>query len=231
MLDYENFAKIWAKRTDRWTIVKQFITDWHEPLKPSDGYDVELTMAETRLGCALPMAVKEWYALAGRRRDLDAQNPLCRPLELNWTKSRDESNDDLLVLFNENQGCADWSVKRQDITFVDPPVWFFFHDENNTELDKESETFSEFAMAMLVQVTALGCGNFNLYSESDCAIQDAYSSMGLPECRWTRNPGFSFWSGRDSVIMMAPAGLYWIAARTQIACDQAKKFFNAEVIQ
>ena len=75
------FAALPAARPARWGLVDEFIEIWHPPLGPEDGYpEDDLRAAEARLRCQLPAALREWYALAGRRTDVwSRQDHLAAP--------------------------------------------------------------------------------------------------------------------------------------------------------
>ncbi|MCZ7458247.1 SMI1/KNR4 family protein [Streptomyces sp. WMMC940] len=109
-------------QADAWAFVRGFSAAWSAPLLPTDGFSsTDVQRAEDRLGLRLPPALKEAYALFGRRRDLVAQqNPLLEPDELLLDPS-----GELLVFRSENQGCAGWGVALSDLSREDPPVALF----------------------------------------------------------------------------------------------------------
>ncbi|WP_327281060.1 MULTISPECIES: SMI1/KNR4 family protein [unclassified Streptomyces] len=109
-------------RADAWAFVQGFAAAWSTPLSPTDGFiSADVQRAEDRLGIRLPVALREAYALFGRRRDLVAQqNPLLEPDELLFDPS-----GELLVFRSENQGCAGWGVALADLSSEDPPVALF----------------------------------------------------------------------------------------------------------
>ena len=103
---------------DRWTLVKRFVAHWHEPLREGQGYGAsELDAAERRLGFPLPVALREWYQLAGQRKDLTArQDRLLSPSVL-------KAEHGMLFFHVENQGCCLWGVRREDVGHENPPVF------------------------------------------------------------------------------------------------------------
>ncbi|GAA0593241.1 hypothetical protein [Kribbella sandramycini] len=111
-----------SDRTGPWAFVSAFAASWSAPLSRTDGFaSTDLQRAEARLDLRLPVALREAYALFGRRRDLVAQhNPLLEPDELLLDPS-----GDLLVFRSENQGCAGWGVPLTDLSRADPPVVLF----------------------------------------------------------------------------------------------------------
>lgn len=73
MFDAQKFAVRLAERKDRWSLLTDFAAEWHSPLQEGDGYSAaELDAAEQRLGLKLPLALREWYRLMGRRKDIVA---------------------------------------------------------------------------------------------------------------------------------------------------------------
>jgi hypothetical protein len=102
---------------DRWVNVKDFISAWHRPLGPEDGYsEVEIRETEARLGVKFPEALREWYGFAGKwyakTQGQDKQLPLS---ELMW-------EEDVLVFHVENQSVCQWAIRRESFDQADPPV-------------------------------------------------------------------------------------------------------------
>src|ERR1700719_3298618 len=65
------FEQIPADRGERWRLMRTIIGQWMRPLTEADSTPVEeLDEAEKRLGCSLPLALREWYQLAGRAKDI-----------------------------------------------------------------------------------------------------------------------------------------------------------------
>ena len=67
MFNARDFAPRLAKRKDRWSLLKDFIAEWHGPLEDGGGYSAaEIDAAEQRLGLKLPAALRELYGFAGK---------------------------------------------------------------------------------------------------------------------------------------------------------------------
>ncbi|MGW4379573.1 SMI1/KNR4 family protein [Kitasatospora sp. NPDC004531] len=108
-------------RSDAWGFVRWFADAWTgRPLGPQDGCTAaELAAAEADLGFALPAALREGYALLGRRDDLTRQqDPL---VELSGLHVEDALGG-VLVHRRENQDCASWGIPLARIEQDDPPV-------------------------------------------------------------------------------------------------------------
>ncbi|MFF0520570.1 hypothetical protein ACFYTC_17805 [Actinomadura nitritigenes] len=104
-------------RAAAWTFIREFAAGWGLPLGREDGTpEAELAEAEDRLGLRLPAAVREAYALLGRRPDLHSNlDTLLSPGEL-------AVEHGALVFREENQGAALWGVMLGDLGRDDPPV-------------------------------------------------------------------------------------------------------------
>ena len=90
-------------RTERWDILSDFIAEWYHPLRPGDGYTrAEMQQCAARLGTPLPVALCEWYEMAGRRDDIwGEQDRLLSPEEL-------YCEDGVRHFCIENQGVTRW---------------------------------------------------------------------------------------------------------------------------
>ncbi|MFD9003020.1 SMI1/KNR4 family protein [Streptomyces sp. NPDC059582] len=78
-----------------------------------------MAAAEADLGFELPPALREGYALFGRRDDLTRQqDPLVCPTGLYV----DDARNGVLVFRRENQDCAYWGIPLAQIERDDPPV-------------------------------------------------------------------------------------------------------------
>jgi len=147
MFNAQEFAARLAKREDRWPLLKDFVAEWHTPLKEGDGYSAqEVDTAERRLGFKLPAALREWYLLAGKRKDLTAVQNFLRPPDRLFTRVEDDS--EMLYFYTENQAVVNWGISFNDIRLDDPPVLL---DES---MEMQNDTLSEFITQMVVLETA-----------------------------------------------------------------------------
>jgi hypothetical protein len=78
------FHQLSPRRVERWRLVEEFIEFWFHPLQVGDGCsEAELAATENRRGFPLPAALREWYALSGRRQDMwSSQDELLRLQDL-----------------------------------------------------------------------------------------------------------------------------------------------------
>ncbi len=185
MFRAQDFAARLARREDRWSLLKDFVAEWHTPLKEGDGYAAaELDAAEQRLGLKLQPALREYYLLVGQREDIVAkQNFLVSPDEL-------EVQDGLLVFYSENQSVVEWGVRRRDLKLDDPPVYLNDSGMHETPQKpiRENETLSAFVLQMLVLETAC----FNKYggnaihnAEAVETIRQNFVPLDFPEWHWS----------------------------------------------
>ncbi len=230
MFSAQDFAARLAAREDRWSLLKDFVAEWHAPLKDGDGYTAEeVDAAERRLGLKLPLALREYYLLAGQREDLVAkQNFLVSPDEL-------EIEEGLLEFYCENQGVVHWGVNPDDLHLPDPPV--YLNDDGlyggERENIRQNETLSEFVLQMLVLETAcfteMG-GNAAGDTNTAGIVQANFKPLGLPIWSW---PKYSRLYGRDDVLVELDQGddkncWVWVAALTKEALHEAVKLLNLE---
>ena len=152
MFDAQKFAARLAERKDRWSLLTDFVAEWYSPLQEDDGYSVkELDAAEQRLGLNLPLALREWYRLMGRRKDIVAmQNSLAAPEELEIMEE-----NGVLVFYCENQQVVKWGIQESALALADPPVWLDDSGLHTTRQEpvQENNTLSEFALQMVVLET------------------------------------------------------------------------------
>ncbi|MDN3029598.1 SMI1/KNR4 family protein [Streptomyces sp. S.PB5] len=108
-------------RSQAWDFVRWYADAWMGcPLRLEDGcVEEELAAAEADLGFHLPAALREGFALFGRRDDLTRQqDSLVRPAELYV----DDALNGVLIFRRENQDCAYWGIPLDEIEQEDPPV-------------------------------------------------------------------------------------------------------------
>src|SRR5215469_974335 len=117
------FAEALASAIDTrdgvWQWIRAFAGSWLSPLTERDGCgEDELAAAERRLGHRLPAAVREAYALFGKRPDMTSnQDRLLSPgdVDLDYT-------EEALVFRIENQGVAEWGIQLDHVDQPDPAV-------------------------------------------------------------------------------------------------------------
>lgn len=218
-------AAIPDDRSDRWALLRETASQWYPPLQSTDGAAPgELDSAEGRLGLLLPVALREWYLLAGRRDDIwSRQDHVLSPNEF-------RIKGDHLVLIIENQDVVEWGIRRDEIGSDDPPVYVSSVDDPNVWL-KENDSLSLFALQWFAY--CLKWSNkcrwwANAYVSPDILtrLADNYPRLPLIVRHW---PGPTWFHGcRDLIAQFDPevgsdgAWLH-VVTRTESAAELFKK--------
>ena len=232
MFNAHEFAARLSTQQDRWSLLKDFIAEWHGPLEPGDGYsEAELDAAEQRLGLKLPEALRECYGFAGKFIETFSVNPYAFTAlnELNV----EEDDNEMLWLFAETQAIVTWGIRQQDLTQDDPPVY----SENSyasAELFLTNKTFSEFVLQVVAHQTAcfteIG-GNASGKEDTADIVVASFQPLGLPSWRWPSDRA-QFYGGDDVLIELDQDGKnycwVWAAARTRNALQDAVKMLHLE---
>jgi hypothetical protein len=228
MITDHDFATRWARRGDRWSIVRQVFADWRTPLAPADGLPSErIDAGERGLGAAFPAALREWYAMAGNRDDLAGRgNHLIPPEGL---AVREE--DDMVVFYHENQCVYWWALRRADLSLEDPPV--FVSEAGDDDWVREDPTVSQFFLQMTLletQFTAPFTANAEISPELIEVIGREYEDLGLAWWHWPAYPGRRF-AGKDLLISTdgptrSGKGWIWLAAKTRQARENAMRVLD-----
>jgi uncharacterized protein (TIGR02996 family) len=207
------FTALPADRGSRWLLLDRFVDVWREPLRVCDGYsETELADAEARLEFALPAALREFYAFAGKRFDVFSRQD--RFIELAHLRLE---NDRLMVRI-ENQGCTRWYVRAQDLHFPDPPV--YGGDDNRCV----SLAFSKFVLFTAVYEAkfdrgVIWCQVFAPEAGNRDALLAGLVETNLPKWYWFRDP-VTFWEGDDLILEHHVADDWWATVRTETAYAQ-----------
>jgi hypothetical protein len=216
-------------REHAWEFVRGFAAHWGagDALGDGDGWsETDLAAAEERLGLRLPAALREAYALLGRREDLTGNHDTLRaPAELEV----DETGE-ALVFRDENQGTARWGIPLTDLAQEDPPVRMRpdLADESREAwedwLDRTSLAFVEIVLSE------------SLYAPDDLvdvldALEEEYLEelerqgvrLPLPAYPLGEEPG-SRWFLRDDVLLREDAGAWLMArGRTEEALEAVRE--------
>ena len=111
------------------------------PPKPADGLGNDaVRSALDSAGLTIPVALFDYYSLAGRHWINENHNRL-RPIEeLEWV-------DDQLVFMEENQLVVFWGIRKENLIESDPIVWQVVNGDP-IEWYAENHRLSRFLMAM-----------------------------------------------------------------------------------
>lgn len=107
-------------RTARWRALADAAITWtSRALTDGDGHEAEaIAAAEAKVG-ALPLAVREWWELCGRRRDLIGDRFEDQP----QGPDRARALDGLVALYVHSAGLCVWAARLADAADDDPSAW------------------------------------------------------------------------------------------------------------
>jgi uncharacterized protein (TIGR02996 family) len=209
------FGRLPRRRVERWRLVEEFIEVWYRPLQAGDRFsEEELAAAEARLGLRLPAALREWYALAGKRKDVwSKQDWLQAPHELKV----DEQHDALIFRY-ENQNCETWGIRARDLERDDPPVFELYNP------GRSSPTTTAFAILVLLYEAkfapgVVAAGGPVLEGVVREEVERKWSKCRLPDRYWAASP-VSFYEGNDLLVETADEEWVYVTARTEDAFGQ-----------
>ncbi|WP_295116518.1 SMI1/KNR4 family protein [uncultured Chitinophaga sp.] len=177
------------------------------------GYtDEELQEAETKLGCSLPAALREYYRVLGKRDQVnDAHNRLLPPEDLYF------STDKTLVFYEENQAVAVWGFRKDDIQQEDPPVFGAYNNEFDDWFE-DSPSTAAFLLSMAYWNAALGGLPHNAMTERLSAENVAFIEQHWEEQKNISYQFLRFFTHDHNQILVltvdkdgAPNGLYLAA--------------------
>ncbi|NWF29455.1 SMI1/KNR4 family protein [Streptomyces sp. PKU-EA00015] len=187
-----------AGREHAWRFVRDFAAAWTgQPLRDGDGTpEDELAAAEGGLELVLPRALREGYALLGRRSDLTTgQDPLVPPGGL---YADDGPEGGVLVFRRENQDCASWGIPMDRIADDDPPVVVESADGWIPYLDRMSTAWVELVLTETLLASA--------HRYDACELPDDLLPVLEAEYRRVDLPDHPLWTGADE------SPLRWYAA-------------------
>ena len=147
-----------------WNDYNRLVARLMPPLAPGDGVpEAEIAAAEARIGLKLPIILRlrlklppmlrEFYALAGSREDINGASDRLLPLgEL-------EVEDHVLVFYEENQSVFLWGL---DLTSDDPDPPVLHSEQRSTRSwEPEHNHLSDFLTAMLFWQAVNGGMSYN----------------------------------------------------------------------
>jgi hypothetical protein len=112
-----------------------------EPLEPGDGLGDDAVRTALRArGLTIPMALSDYYSLAGRHWINEYHDRLLPIEKLEWM-------GDKLAFMEENQAVCFWGIDRADLKEADPIVWRA-NNEESIRWQSENRRLSRFLMAL-----------------------------------------------------------------------------------
>lgn len=212
------FTKFPADPGQRWRLVEEFIELWHEPLTRESGNSKEeISAAETRIGAKLPVAVCQWYELAGHRTNVWSRQDELFELD----RVRIDNDDEALLFRSENQGCETWGIYVRELNLADPPVIELLASESAVTSHCNISAFAIQSLLLESMWQGVVCTtNDGAHSaEADRALKADLQRADLPKAYWVLDPVY-FYEGNDSFVVESVSdGFTFLATRTQAAYD------------
>jgi hypothetical protein len=208
-------------QSDRWAKVAQ----WVAPLAEGDGCDpAEIAAAEARLGFPLPVALTEWYLLAGRRGDMNHTQDALVPIE------HLDMDDEWLVFYTENQSVVLWAISALDLQQSDPPVWVLDGRENF----QETATFSDFIFEMALH-RCLFLGKFRGGGWTAAAqiqiMAEHYPRLDMDDWHWPLYPTRRYGDVDTLITTVVDIGneiQIDVATRSRAAFDRVRSLLHMD---
>jgi hypothetical protein len=174
-------------RHARWKQLRDFIAHWYTPITVGDGVRAdELAAIEQRNGITMPQALREWYQIAGKRRELTSGQNEFRTPDTFGTRIDGE----YVILYVENQDVCRWGIRLRDLALEDPPV--FLSDDVQGTWILETTTLSEFIFQVVVFEASIetdtygrhGLAEVTLDNEMIELLQWRFDKLHLSSWHW-----------------------------------------------
>jgi hypothetical protein len=214
-----------GSRQGAWRFIRRFAESWLTPLSDDNGWtEADLQAAEQRLGLRLPPAIREAYALFGRRQDLTSvQDRLLDPDQLQV-----DMTGEVLVYRVENQSVAVWGVPLAAIDQADPPVVVARNFED-VGWEPFLERFSVASVEMVLSESLFSApvelsDNRELDSAAAALVAQRFARLAIPDYPMWALPGGSVrWFVGPEVLVCDFAGTWlWVRARTTTGLDAVR---------
>lgn len=210
-------------RAGAWRFIRRFAESWAAPLTGADGWDDEaLDAAEERLGRSLPVAVREAYALFGRRSDLTSnQGELLDPARL-------YEHDGLLVFRDENEGAARWAVEPDG----DDPRVLIRADLDDERAERWEPWLDRFSLACVEMVLSEslyadeGLAHYRELDGDDLETLEEFDRLPLPEYPSGQEPGTRWFAGPDVILREDERAWLTVRARTRETLAAVRELFS-----
>jgi len=208
------FGTLPVQREQRWDLLKHFFAGWFGELGPPDSCTPQsICAAEKRLQLALPVALREWYALAGRRKSVwSCQDHFLEPEEL-------RIEGDKLVICIEAQAVVKWAIPLLSLSDNDPAVLISDQGQSKGWIE-ETPSVSVFALSkMLLDVKfsdgAAFSANGQATDESLAAIARTYTKLDFPDLSCPAQPTRVF-GNADLIIETDGETWVWVSGRSRV---------------
>jgi hypothetical protein len=219
-------------RHGAWRFIRRFAETWLTSLTNDDGWaEADLRAAEERLGVRLPAAIREAYALFGRRQDLTSvQDRLLGPDQLEV----DLLTGDMLIFRVENQAVALWGVPLAAMERPDPPVMVAGNAED-AGWEPYLERFSLACVEMVLSESLFSAplelsDNRGLDAAAAALVEQRFARLAIPDYPlWASTGGSVRWfTGPDVLLCDTGKTWLWVRARTIPALDAVRAALPGE---
>jgi hypothetical protein len=223
------FTCLPARRSDRWLAVSQFISGWYHPLSSGDGYsDSEISLCQSALGITFPRALREWYELAGKRKDVWCNQDSLLSMESLVAFGAEEQEH--LIFYAENQGCESWSIQISDLHLEDPPVWAVCEDRRQV-----CESVSEFAIQTLLR-ECMWTGAFLAQADLEPADFDrtvqallqTFTQCRISDRYWDVVEPIHFYEADDAVMITHMNNWIYLSLLNEAVCEALPDWVKTE---
>jgi hypothetical protein len=219
------FRNIPAPRAARWSLLKDFFTAWYGSLGPTDGCPSQsISEAEERLQTALPAALGEWYALAGRRRSVwSCQDHFLEPEQLCIEQ-------DKIIICVENQGVVTWAISLNRLFNDHPPV-LVSDQRDSSRWIEETSSVSLFALSQMVlnvkfAASTTFSANGPATDASLAAISSSYKRLDFRDLHWPAHPT-RLYGGPDLIIETNAETWIWVSSKSPTSFQSAIELLSA----
>jgi len=119
--------------------------------------ETQILDLEKTLNVKLPSKLREYYLELGKEENLNySYNRL-----LKFENEVEFSDDDYLVIYEENQVVAFWGIKKEDLKLENPPVYGNYDTIEKTDWEIETQTTEDFFLLMAVYNGTFGGLRYN----------------------------------------------------------------------
>lgn len=127
-----------------WSAYRALVGRILRPLGKSSGFsEKSVAEAEWRLALSLPSLLREFYLIAGKRKDINGvHNRLLNPEDL-------YTDDNVLVFYEENQAACVWGIDVRSFNDEDPAV-LREDGVSGSKWEPDFDTLPDFFIAMLL---------------------------------------------------------------------------------
>lgn len=218
-----------------WNFVRLFAARYAAPIVAGDGCgEEELLAAEARLGFALPAALREAYALVGRRNDLTrGQDRLLTPDQVHV-----DDTGQVLVFRWECQHVAEWGVPLSAVADPDPPVAFRLDAAEPAErawrpyLDRVSLAGVEMVLSEWMLSGEMFADNRELDDEAVVLLERRFRRLPMPDYPLWAGGGPMRWFDGHGAILRADAGTWlWAQAASADAIAAVRHVLPGEWLE